>query len=159
LLGNYTWSRALGVAPAVTAGINGTPLQDPFNLKREYGPLEFDVINHASISYVYELPFGRGKRYLGAVTRAVNQLVGGWEIAGITTFQGGFPITPVLSSSLGKTDTPSRPNAIGDPTNTSRQPHDWISRAAFAVPSPAEVAAGNFYGNAGYNNVRAPGLV
>ncbi len=159
LLGNYTWSRALGVAPAVTAGINGTPIQDPFNLKREYGPLEFDVINHASISYVYELPFGRGKRYLGGISRAVNQLVGGWEVAGITTFQGGFPITPVLSNSLGKTDTPSRPNAIGDPTNTSRQPHDWINRAAFAVPSSAEVAAGNFYGNAGYNSIRAPGLV
>jgi TonB-dependent receptor-like protein len=158
LLANYTWARALGVAPAITLGINDVPIQNPFDLKREYGPLEFDVINRVSISYIYDLPFGKGKSYLSSASRVLNHLVAGWQINGITTFQGGFPITPVLGFSLGKTDTPSRPNAIGDPTKTSRQPNDWISAAAFAVPSDAQVAAGNFYGNAGRGSMRAPGL-
>jgi hypothetical protein len=48
---------------------------------------------------------------------------------------------------------------IGDPTATSRQPHDWISPAAFAAPTEAEIVAGNFFGNAGRGSLRAPGLV
>src|SRR5262249_45681011 len=75
------------------------------------------------------------------------------------TFQGGFPITPGLSSSLGKTATNSRPNAVGDPTRSARQPHQWINPGAFAIPTTAEIAAGNFFGNAGVRCMREPGLV
>lgn len=54
--------------------------------------------------------------------------------------------------------TNSRPNAIGDPTQSARQPYNWINPAAFAIPTSTQVAAGNFYGNAGYNSIREPGL-
>jgi hypothetical protein len=158
LTANYTWSRAFGSAPAITNGINNAPIQDPFDLKREYGPLEFDVINRVSLSYVYDLPFGKGRAFLNGASRAVDLILGGWQVNGIGIFQGGFPFTPVLGTSLGKTATNSRPNAIGDPNATTRQPHDWINRAAFVVPSNAEIAAGNFYGNAGRNSIRQPGL-
>jgi hypothetical protein len=159
LLANYTWSRALGVAPAVTNGINNTAVQDPFDLSREYGPLEFDVIDRASISYVYELPFGQGKPFMNRASGALNQIVGGWQINGITTMQGGFPVTPSLAFSLGKTLTSSRPNTIGDPDQSSQQPHDWLNPAAFAIPGEQEIAAGNFYGNAGRGSLRTPGFV
>ena len=159
VLASFTWSRALGVAPAITEGINGQAIQDPTNLAREYGPLEFDIKRRFVTSYLYELPFGRGKRFLNTSSRGLDLLLGGWQLNGITTFQGGFPLTPVLSYSLGKTDTVSRPNLIGDPTKTSRQPHDWLSAAAFAIPTNAEIAAGNFYGNQGVGVVRSPGLV
>ena len=77
---------------------------------------------------------------------------------GILTLQGGFPITPALSSSLGKTNTNSRPDAIGDPMATDHQPNDWINPAAFAIPTPAQIAAGDFFGNAGRGSMREPGL-
>jgi hypothetical protein len=159
LLANYTWSRALGVAPAITSGINSVTVENPFDLKREYGPLEYDVIHHLSASYVYELPFGKGKRYLNRASGAASRVLGGWEIAGITTLQGGFPITPVLGNSLGKTNTNSRPNAIGDPTQSARQPYNWINPAAFAIPTSAQIASGDFFGNAGANSIREPRLV
>ncbi|MFN0171861.1 MAG: carboxypeptidase regulatory-like domain-containing protein [Bryobacteraceae bacterium] len=159
VLASFTWSRALGVAPAITEGINGVAIQDPTNLAREYGPLEFDVVRRFVASYLYELPFGRGKHFLSKSPRAVDLVLGGWQINGITTMQGGFPLTPTLSYSLGKTDTVSRPNLIGDPTQSSRQPHNWITAAAFAIPTNAEIAAGNFFGTQGVGVVRAPGLV
>lgn len=159
VLASFTWSRALGVAPPITEGINGQAVQDPTNLAREYGPLEFDIMRRFVASYLYELPFGRGKRFLGSSSRVVDLLVGGWQLNGITTLQAGFPLTPTLSYSLGKTDTVSRPNVIGDPTRTSRQPNDWLSAAAFAIPTNAEITAGNFYGNEGVGVVRSPGLV
>lgn len=159
LLTNYTWSRALGVAPAFVGGINGFSVQNPYDLKREYGPLEFDIISHVSIGYVYELPFGKGRRFLSGVSHAVDQVLGGWQINGIATLQGGFPITPVLGYSLGKTGTNSRPDAIGDPTKSARQPYQWINPAAFVVPSNAQIAAGDFFGNSGEGCMREPGLV
>ena len=110
-------------------------------------------------SYLYELPFGKGKHFLGQTSRAVDLIAGGWQVNGITTFQGGLPLTPTLSYSLGKTDAASRPDVIGDPTQTSRQPHDWLAASAFAIPTNAQIAAGNFTGNEGVNVVRAPGLV
>jgi hypothetical protein len=158
-LASFTWSRALGVANPITEGINGQAIQDPTNLAREYGPLEFDIMRRFVTSYLYELPFGRGKRFLNKSSPTVDFLLGGWQLNGITTLQAGFPLTPTLSYSLGKTDTVSRPNVIGDPTNSARQPHNWLNPAAFAIPTNAEIAAGNFYGNSGVGVVRSPGLV
>ena len=158
-LASYTWSRALGVAPAITEGINGVAIQNVADLAREYGPLEFDIVRRFVASYVYELPFGKGKHFLHGGSRALDLIVGGWQFNGITTFQAGFPLTPTLSYSLGKTDAASRPNVIGDPTATPRQPHNWITAAAFAIPTNAEIAAGNFFGNEGVGVVRSPGLV
>jgi hypothetical protein len=158
-LASFTWSRALGVAPPITEGINGQAVQDPTNLAREYGPLEFDIMRRFVASYLYQLPFGRGRRFLGGSSRALDLLVGGWQFNGITTLQAGFPLTPTLTYSLGKTDTVSRPNLTGDPADTSRQPHDWLSPAAFAIPSNAEIVAGNFFGNEGVGVARSPGLV
>ncbi|HYL37063.1 MAG TPA: TonB-dependent receptor [Bryobacteraceae bacterium] len=158
VLANFTWSRALGVAPPITEGINGTAIEDPLNLKREYGPLEFDIVRRFAASYLYELPFGRDKRFLKS-SRTLDLFVGGWQLNGITTFQGGFPLTPSLSYSLGKTDAASRPDLIGDPTQTSRQPNNWITGAAFAIPTNAQIAGGDFYGNQGVGVVRSPGLV
>ena len=160
MLANYTWSRALGVEGSFYLAVNQSSFVNPFDLARDYGPLGFDVKHRANISYVYELPFGKGKRFLGKrAGSVVNHLVGGWQLAGITTLQGGLPLTPVLGSSLGKTFSNSRPNSVGDPAASSRQPHDWLNRDAFAVPTDQEIAAGNFFGNGGTGTARAPGLV
>jgi hypothetical protein len=159
LLTNFTWSRALGFAPPLYWGINSASILDPTNLKRDYGPLEFDVERRFVVSYTYDLPFGNGRRFLNSSSPVLNRVVGGWQLSGITTLQGGFPFTPTLSTSLGKTFTNSRPNAIGDPTASARQPYNWINPAAFVVPSSAEVAAGNYFGNAGRGSIREPGLV
>jgi hypothetical protein len=159
VLTSFTWSRSLGAAPFIQEGINAVPIQDPLNIAAHYGPLEFDIMRRFVASYLYELPFGRGKRFLNYNSRALNLAVGGWQFNGITTLQGGFPLTPMLSYSLGKTDTNSRPNVIGDPTRTSRQPHDWLTASAFAIPTNAEIAAGNFFGNSGVGVVRSPGMV
>jgi hypothetical protein len=160
LLANYTWSRATGIGISAGAnGLNDAPILNPLDLRREKGPVDFDVINRAVFSYVYELPFGKGRAYLSSLAPGWDFLVGGWQVSGITTLQGGFPLTPVIGSSLGKTFTNSRPDAIGDPAQSARQPYNWLNAAAFAVPTNAQIAAGDFFGNAGRGSVRAPGLV
>ena len=139
----------------ITEGINGQAIQDPTNLAREYGPLEFDIMRRFVTSYFYELPFGRGKRFLNGSSRA---WIFCWE-AGRLTGSPRFRAASVDTRSfvLGKTDVVSRPNLIGDPTDSARQPHNWLNPAAFSIPTNAEIVAGNFYGNQGV--VRSPGMV
>lgn len=152
LLANYTWSRALGNTDATA--------QSPYDLRNTYGPLTFDVGSHVSMSAVAELPFGKGKAFFGNAPRGVNQVISGWELNAISTLQGGLRATPGLTFSLGKTTTNSRPDLIGDPTQgVARQPYAWITPAAFAIPTNAQIAAGDFFGNAGANILRLPGMV
>ena len=92
LLANYTWSRAMGIGiSAGSNGLNDAPILNPQDLRREKGPVDFDLINRAVFGYVYELPLGKDKAYLTSLHPASNFLVAGWQVSGITTLQGGFP--------------------------------------------------------------------
>jgi hypothetical protein len=91
----YTWaqskddkSAAAGVG-ATGAGFQG--FMDNHHPELDYGLSDFDVDQRFVTSYVYELPFGRGKKFANGVNRAADLLVGGWETTGIATFQAGFP--------------------------------------------------------------------
>jgi len=152
LVANYTWSRALGNTAAGA--------QSPYDLRNTYGPLSFDVVNHVSLSAVSELPFGQGKRFLSNIPRAADLIIGGWQVNGIATLQGGLRTTPSLLYSLGKTTTNSRPNLVADPkAGAAHQPYQWIKASAFVAPSNAEIAAGNFFGNSGAGVITLPGMV
>ena len=152
VLTNYTFSRALGNTDAAA--------KSPYDLRDSYGPLSFDVRNHFVFSGVWDLPFGKGRPFFSNIPAIANQLVGGWELTGIATLQGGTRATPSLSFSLGRTTTNSRPDIVGDPTQgAARQPYNWINPAAFAVPTNAQIAAGDFFGNSGAGIIANPGLV
>jgi hypothetical protein len=91
----YTWanskddkSAAAGVG-ATGAGFQG--FMDNHNPQLDYGPSDFDVDQRFVATYVYQLPFGRGKKIASGVNRATDLLIGGWETTGIATFQTGFP--------------------------------------------------------------------
>lgn len=159
LLANATWSRALGEQQTQGNSFNTSSIQNPLNMHAEYGPLEYDVKDHISIGYLYELPIGRGKRYLGGASGALSQLAGGWQINGITTLQGGFPFTPTLNYSLGKTFTNSRPDYLGNAYAGAHRVNEWINPSAFQIPSSAAISAGDFYGQEGVGVVRQPGFV
>jgi hypothetical protein len=59
-----------------------------------YGPVDFNR-NHVFVfNTVYELPFGKGKAYLGNVSRGMDYLVGGWQVSNTTNWSSGLPWTP-----------------------------------------------------------------
>jgi Carboxypeptidase regulatory-like domain len=86
---NYTWSHTLGIATQNnwTAASNIFTLRD---MRLTYGPALFDLRNVVHINGTYDLPFGRGKQFAnrGGV---VNEVVGGWSVGTIFTFQSGTP--------------------------------------------------------------------
>lgn len=107
------------------------------------------------MSYVYDLPFGRGHHYLGDSNGIVNAILGNWQTTGILVLSSGQPFTVWSGTTIPGGD--ARPNLVGDPWATgpgcleTRTPQCWFNPAAF------EPATANAPGNAGRNILRGPG--
>ncbi|MGH9664503.1 MAG: hypothetical protein ACRD9L_08790, partial [Bryobacteraceae bacterium] len=154
----YAWTRSLD------------------NVDYSYGPMNpnypgLDYGNSSGIrrhslvfNYVYELPFGRGKKYLSGIGRAADAVVGGWQVSGITSymtgapFSVGFQVPSSYSSSwwvpLGATNRAGL--VAGSSLYAKGSGHDivsgvpWFKTAAFAAPQPWN------WGNSSRNLLFAP---
>ncbi len=96
LLASYSWTKTLTDAddalPFFATLHGGGSAQNPFNKKGEKAISNQDVPHTLVLSYVYDLPFGHGKKFLsgGGVK---DRIVGGWSISGIHRYQSGQPIS------------------------------------------------------------------
>ena len=78
-----------------------------------WGPVDFARNQVFVINTVYELPFGKGKKYMGDVSRAMDYVVGGWQLSNTTNWSGGLPWTPGIGECGAVSDTgPCRPNTV-----------------------------------------------
>jgi hypothetical protein len=158
LTGVYTWAKAIDDKSAA-AGIGNadTGWQGFLNnhdTRRDRGLADFNVDHRFVGSFVYDLPFGRGKRFLASTPKVVDLALGNWQLNGIATFQRGFPY-PIFAADLaGLLDNfENRADLVGDPgKGFHRSIAEWFNTAAFRQP-----AAGVF-GTSGRNILRAPGL-
>lgn len=115
-----------------------------------------DVSQMLVVSYVYELPFGRGKAFLGESSGVVNRLVGGWQTVGIVTWTTGTPV--VLGAATNQTNIftfAQRPDWSGaDPRASNQTLNHWFNTSAYSQPAVFTI------GNAPRTlaNVRNPGV-
>lgn len=78
-----------------------------------WGPVDFSRNHVFVINTVYELPFGKGKPYMGDVSRAMDYAVGGWQLSNTTNWSSGLPWTPSIGECGNVSDTgPCRPNLV-----------------------------------------------
>jgi hypothetical protein len=158
---SYTYSHALDDASSANLGSFATgDFRDQRFPQMEYGNADFDIRHRFVLSYMYELPFGKGKTFAGNASGLLNQIIGGWQVAGITSASTGNYFTPTdiatdLSNSDGGGDVASsaRPNRIGDPNAQPCIPGTLFNTCAFAT----NTVLGTF-GNAGRNIIRGPGF-
>ncbi|HEY3835209.1 MAG TPA: TonB-dependent receptor [Bryobacteraceae bacterium] len=123
-------------------------------LKANHAVCDYDSPNNLTISSVYQLPFGNGRKFMASSGRLVNGVLGGWEIAGVFTHRTGLPFTPTISSDQANTGIGSqRPNIVGDPSVANPSVAQWFNPAAFALPAKYT------YGSSGRNILRADRLV
>jgi hypothetical protein len=163
----YTYSKCMTNSGGYYGSWGGTQAspgmpywQNVYDGKTEKGPCFYDETHNLTSYVLYQLPFGRGKKFGSNVNKVVNGVIGGWEVSGILTMHTGFAMTV---------------NNWGDPSGTG----GWVSRtncnSTISYPKtlvPASegggiqwfdpsaftpVAAGNF-GNCSNGKVRGPGL-
>jgi hypothetical protein len=82
----YSWSHSIDTD---SGGSFGSPNLNPANFQLDKGSSDFDIRQRFVGSILYELPFGKGKPILGSASGVLNQLVGGWQLNLIPTFQSG----------------------------------------------------------------------
>lgn len=154
----YTWSKSIDTGSAIRTHDGDTLFpQNSYNLAAERGLSSFHVAHRMVSSLLYELPFGRGQRFLdrGGV---VNALLGGWELGSIFNIQSGFPIT-VTTGGRDQSNTGAgfdRPNATGQQVELprdEREPSRWFNTAAYALQPFGT------HGNVGRNTLIGPGLI
>lgn len=146
----YTWSKSIDDASSFfsSAGDPNYP-QDSRNVRLERGRSNFDVRHRLTLSYVYDLPFGKGPWFSG------------WQTSGIWSFQTGRPFTVALlpdndNSGTGRSTlgfgANDRPNYLRNAELSKRTPERWFDTSAFAI-SPKGT-----FGNAGRNILDGPGM-
>ena len=155
LLASYTYSNSEDNASNANLGSQNNDGFRWFMFPQwEWGHSSFDVRHRFTLSYIYQLPLGHGKRFLSGISGAAEQVLGGWQVAGITTLSSGNWFTPNDSNgSFANSDGAQYPNVVADP-NSSKHclPGTFFNTCAFTDPP-----LGSF-GNAARNSVLGPGF-
>ncbi len=126
-LAAYTWSKFLQSNPSPPLGGNNG---------YEKSISQFNIPQNFAFSMSYELPFGRGKRYMTHANAWENGFLGGWQIQNITVLRSGLPYTPIISRDVANTGVGSqRPIQVGNPKLRHPTLSEWFNQSAFALPA------------------------
>ncbi len=144
VLGSYTWAKLISDTDTLTGWLEpggGMAVQNSNNLRPERSVALYDVPHRAVISFIYDLPFGKGQPLLGDASGAVNRVIGGWGVNGVSTFQSGNPLNMTMAvNTTNSFGGGQRPNSTGvsaklDGSAQSRL-NGWFNTSAF-TPTPA----------------------
>lgn len=155
MLASYTWQKALDLG----ATDEFSAVSAEFK-KWDKGLSTFNVPHRLVYSYIYELPFGKGKKFASGINSVADKIVGGWQVTGITTFAMGQFQTPGLGVDWinAGSFTSSRPNIIGDYKSGRSLPGNYVNIAAFDYPRDASGNRVHVEGNAARGSIEQPGL-
>lgn len=170
---SYTWTRDLsnagGATPNAFAVAGGSYLTNRFHPGLDYGNVIYDRKHRFLATWLYDLPFGRGRRWLSS-GGALNRLVGDWQLAGVSVLQSGPFLTPYESSTdpagtnilttIGQTRSDLTPNMPIYPDH--RTTAQWLvppQQQSTDPPSAFSIPADNrgYFGTAGVGSVVGPG--
>jgi hypothetical protein len=139
------WGATSTLNPLIS---NNNGAQDIYNLSSEFSRSINDIPTRTSLALTYELPFGRGKKYLSGVSRWADLAVGGWRFNDITIIQAGSPLpisqTTNTNSAFGNLGT--RPSLVpGVNPCYSGSPEDRLNK--YYNPAAFTATPAGSYGN------------
>ncbi len=166
--GTFTWSKSLDNASTIGAGssivsangkITGVTVvaQNAFDLSAERGLSSFNQEFRFTGDYLWEMPFGKGRKWL-ATEGLTQDFLGGWQWSGDWTIASGLPFTPRILGSYSNVNSgvngTLRADVTGQPvTIPNPSINEWFNTAAFVIPPTGQ------YGNARRNSIIGPGEV
>src|SRR5215472_4481832 len=150
--GAYTWSKAINFTD--DDGWAGLSWNDPNVMQKNRGPAGYNTPQIFQMSYIYELPFGPGKKWANSGTSA--KIFGGWQTSGIFSSVSGQPFQLTASgASLNAVDQTQTP----DQTGSSKKLGRIGSGNPFYDPSVFLPVTDVRYGTVGLNSLLGPGSV
>ncbi|HEX6165023.1 MAG TPA: TonB-dependent receptor [Vicinamibacterales bacterium] len=166
LLSSLTLSRTRDNGAGSLENPNGNfpAPQDINNLDADYGYSAYHQPYNSTTSFVIDLPFGRGRRYMNNANAFTEAVLGGWMVAGINTVTPGESVTLTYTPTTAQVVSGIqqdfrgannyRPNVNGDPYTPKgeRTYQNWLSRTTVTIPTDNS----NPFGNAPRNSIRGP---
>jgi hypothetical protein len=137
---------------------NNSSHQDSFNPMKDYAISYQDIKQRFVMSYIYQLPFGRGRQFGSTIEPWEDAVLGGWQLNGITTVQGGTPLQISANNTLSQFNFQ---NLYAD-TNfqnasysgaVKKRLNKYFNTADFSQPAAFTLGNGPAY----YDNLRGPG--
>ena len=117
--GSYTYAKAEEI------GMNH---QDSYDLEASWALASYDLNHRFVLSYLYEIPIGRNRRFFADAPAAVNALIGGWQFNGITTLQAGTPLSITANNTAGLFGARTQPNTTGADPRLDGPVEDRLNR-------------------------------
>jgi len=159
----YTYSKCLTNSSGYYGSWGGQALptspywQNIYDEKAEKGLCYYDVTHTLSSYAIYELPFGKGKKFGSSWNRAVDSVLGHWQLSGIFQAHGGFPLDIPAGDASGTGSRGARADCNGPAhvfgyKNSSKGGYQWFDPSPYSQPAPGT------FGTCGVAVVRGPGL-
>jgi hypothetical protein len=155
---SWTWARDIGDLE------RGQSPENPFDRERERS-VWLDIPTHRfTTNVIYQLPFGRGRQFLGSAGRWTNLAVGGWELSSILSYYSGQFLTPLWTgpdptgTAFSNSTTPAnvtiRPDHLRDANLPAdqRSVNGWFDASAFDAPQPGR------FGSAAKGVIKGPNV-
>jgi hypothetical protein len=102
--GSYTYAKAEEI---------GMSHQNSYDIEASWALASYDLEHRFVLSYLYEIPIGRNRRFFANAPAAVDALIGGWQFNGITTLQSGTPLSITANNTAGLFGARTQPNSTG----------------------------------------------
>jgi hypothetical protein len=159
LLASYTFSKFVdnvgGPENWASASSNFSEnIRNVYNLAAEKSVDATDTPHSFVLSYVYELPVGRGKKFGSGANGVVNTIIGGWQTSGTLTLKEGFPLTIGSSGNgLNYFGAGQHVDVVGNYHIANPSRTEWFNTSAFAVAGPWSLGNAPRY----FSDLRAPG--
>jgi hypothetical protein len=133
-LAAYTWSKSIDDSSTSGTGLTGpyAYMQNYYDRRAERSLSVYDVTHRLVMSGAAELPFGRGKFIGSEIPRALDLVVGGWQVNGIATFASGFPL--ILTNSVNTSNSLGEMFGAGAPLNGVQRPNNNGQSPALSGP-------------------------
>jgi hypothetical protein len=158
LLATYAWAKNIGTSDSLTSWTEnpdtGGAVQNWNNVNAEKSLLNYDIPHNFTLSYVIDLPVGKGKRFWNGVSGASDKLLSGWGFGGNASMRTGYPLhltaqATTLSTNFG--GGVPRPNVVaGCQTeiegSAQSKLNKWFNTSCFSQPGPFA------FGNEGRSN-------
>lgn len=156
LLASYTFSKFVddvgGPENWASASSNFSEnIRNVYNLAAEKSVDATDTPHSFVLSYVYELPVGKGKKFGGSMNRVANTVIGGWQTSGTLTLKEGFPLT-ITQSNTNPFGVGQHVNVTGTPRVIHRGFQEWIDTSAFTPANQFDLGNAPRY----FSDLRAP---
>jgi len=134
--GSYTLAKAEEI---------GMSHQDSYNLEASWALASYDINHRFVISYLYELPIGRDRRFFSDASPFINAIIGGWQFNGITTLQAGTPLSITANNTAGIFGARTQPNNNGKDPRLSGPIEERLGKAfdTSVYSQPAAFTFGN----------------